>query len=44
MRKYLELIRAGGFKFPDAEEHREGSVAFATVREPVFGRENMKGF
>ena len=44
VRKYLELIRTGGFKFPDAEERNEGSVAFATVREPVFGRENMKGF
>ena len=44
VRKYLDLIRAGGFKFPDAEERSEGSVAFATVREPVFGRENMKGF
>lgn len=44
MRKYLDLIRAGEFKFPDAEERSEGSVAFATVREPVFGRENMKGF
>ncbi len=44
VRKYLDLIRAGEFKFPDAEERSEGSVAFATVREPVFGRENMKGF
>ena len=44
VRKYLELVRTGGFKFPDAEERSEGSVAFASVREGVFGRENMKGF
>lgn len=43
VRKYLEMIRCGTFLLPDAEERKDGSVAFATCREPVFGRENMKG-
>ena len=43
VRKYLEMIRGGTFLLPDAEERKDGSVAFATCREPLFGRENMKG-
>ena len=43
VRKYLEMIRNGTFLLPDAEERRDASVAFASCREPVFGRENMKG-
>lgn len=44
VRKYLELIRSGSFRFPDAAEQTEGSVAFASGRTPVFGRDNMQGF
>ena len=44
VRKYLEMIRNGTFLLPDAEEHKDGSVAFASCREPVFGRDNMEGF
>lgn len=44
VRKYLEMIRNGTFQLPGARENRESSVAFASVRKPVFGRENMKGF
>ena len=43
VRKYLEMIRSGTFLLPDADERRDASVAFASCREPVFGRENMKG-
>ena len=44
VRKYLEMIRNGTFLLPDAEERKDGSVAFASCREPVFGRDNMEGF
>ena len=44
VRKYLEMIRAGSFRLPDASEKQNSSVAFASVGKPVFGRENMKGF
>ncbi len=44
VRKYLEMIRSGTFLLPDADERRDASVAFASCREPVFGRENMEGF
>ena len=44
VRKYLEMIRNGSFRFPDAEENGSGSVAFAQCRKPVFGRDNMEGF
>ena len=44
VRKYLEMVRAGSFLLSDAGENRDSSVAFASVRKPVFGRENMKGF
>ena len=37
-------IRNGTFLLPDAEERKDGSVAFASCREPVFGRDNMEGF
>jgi len=44
VRKYLEMIRSGAFRFPDAEENKAGSVAFASGKPPVFGRGNMEGF
>ena len=44
VRKYLEMVRTGSFLLSDAGENRDSSVAFASVRKPVFGRENMKGF
>lgn len=44
VRKYLEMIRNGTFLLPDAEERKDGFVAFASCREPVFGRDNMEGF
>ena len=44
VRKYLEMIRNGTFLLPAAEERKDGSVAFASCREPVFGRDNMEGF
>lgn len=44
VRKYLEMIRNRTFLLPDAEERKDGSVAFASCREPVFGRDNMEGF
>ena len=44
VRKYLEMIRNETFLLPDAEERKDGSVAFASCREPVFGRDNMEGF
>ncbi len=44
VRSYLSMIREGSFRFPDAAENKTGSVAFASGREPVFGRGNMEGF
>ena len=44
VRKYLEMIRNETFLLPDAEERKDGSVAFASCREPVFGLDNMEGF
>ena len=44
VRKYLELVRVGDFKLPGEPEKSGGSAAFAAIRPPVFGRDNMEGF
>ncbi len=44
VRTYLGMIRDGSFRLPDAEERKDSSVAFASCKPPVFGRDNMKGF
>lgn len=44
VRKYLEQVRTGEFKLPEAAEKSGGSAAFADIRPSVFGRDNMEGF
>ena len=44
VRKYLEMIRGGTFKLAGVEESDAGVFTLYEAEEPVFGRENLKGF
>ena len=47
VRKYLEMIRAGEFKLPDAAENTsgpDGTIALVRRDEPIFERDKMDGY
>ena len=47
VRKYLDMIRGGQFKLPDAPENSSGSgetIALLQRDEPIFDRSKMRGF